>query len=102
MSSDCLKLILERLGASVTSLGRSDQFVSVDTEAIRPEDIQLAKDWAVEFDFDCIISTDGDGDRPLISDERGNWLRGDVAGILCASYLNADHVVTPISSNSAV
>jgi len=102
VSRDCLKLILERLGASVTSLGRSDQFVSVDTEAIRPEDIQLAKDWAVEFDFDCIISTDGDGDRHLISDERGNWLRGDVAGILCASYLNADHVVTPISSNSAV
>ena len=102
MSRDCLKLILERLGASVISLGRSDQFISVDTEAIRPEDVQLAKEWAKEVDVDCIISTDGDGDRPLVSDENGNWLRGDVAGILCAQFLGADDVVTPISSNSAV
>lgn len=102
VSRDCLKLILERLGASVISLGRSDQFISVDTEAIRPEDVQLAKEWAKEVDVDCIISTDGDGDRPLVSDENGNWLRGDVAGILCAEFLGADDVVTPISSNSAV
>jgi len=102
VSRDCLKIILEQLGAEVTSLGRSDKFISVDTEAIRPEDILLAKQWSEAHHFDCIISTDGDGDRPLISDEKGNWLRGDVAGILCAQYLNADLVVTPVSSNSAV
>jgi phosphomannomutase len=102
VSRTCLKVLLEALGASVTSLGRSEQFVSVDTEAVRPEDVALARQWANEYDFDCIISTDGDGDRPLISDENGNWLRGDVAGILCAKYLQADRVVTPISSNSAV
>lgn len=102
VSRDCLKTILQQLGANVTSLGRSDKFISVDTEAIRPEDITLAKNWSETHHFDCIISTDGDGDRPLISDEKGNWLRGDVAGILCASYLNADTVITPVSSNSAV
>lgn len=102
VSRDCLKTIFETLGASVTSLGRSEAFVSVDTEAIRPEDVKWAQQWADEADFDCILSTDGDGDRPLISDEKGNWLRGDVAGILCAHYLQADYVVTPISSNSAV
>jgi len=102
VSRDCFKTVLEKLGASVTSLGRSDTFISVDTEAIRPEDVVLAKQWTSENDFDCIISTDGDGDRPLISDENGNWLRGDVAGMLCARYLNADNVVTPVSSNSVV
>jgi phosphomannomutase len=102
VSRDCLKVLLEALGASVVSLGRSEAFVSVDTEAIRVEDVVLAREWASEYDFDCIISTDGDGDRPLVSDEKGNWLRGDVAGILCAKYLQADRVVTPISSNSAV
>ena len=102
VSRDCLKVIFESLGASVTSLGRSDQFISVDTEAIRPEDVTLALQWADEDNFDCIISTDGDGDRPLVSDEHGHWLRGDVAGVLCAHYLKADRVVTPISSNSAV
>ena len=102
VSRDCFKAILTKLGANVISLGRTDQFISVDTEAIRPEDVSLAKQWSEQYKFDCIISTDGDGDRPLISDEHGNWLRGDIAGILCAQYLNVDVVVTPVSSNSAV
>jgi phosphomannomutase len=102
VSRDCLKTILQQLGADVTSLGRSEKFISVDTEAIRPEDVTLAKQWSETHHFDCIISTDGDGDRPLISDENGTWLRGDVAGFLCAQYLDADIVVTPVSSNTAV
>lgn len=94
--------ILEGLGARVASLGYSDEFVSVDTEAIRPEDIELASAWARELGTDSIVSTDGDSDRPLVSDERGRFLRGDIAGILCAKYLGATTVVTPVSSNSAV
>jgi len=102
VARDCLKTILQQLGATVTSLAPSEIFVTVDTEAIRSEDIALAQQWAEQSDFDCIISTDGDGDRPLISDEHGVWLRGDIAGILSAQYFNADVVVTPVSSNSAV
>ncbi len=102
VARDCLKIILTTLGAEVTSLARSDVFVAVDTEAIRMEDIILAKQWVEEYQFDCLISTDGDGDRPLVSDENGVWLRGDIAGLLCAKYFNADAVVTPVSSNSAL
>jgi phosphomannomutase len=93
---------LERLGASVTPLGRTKRFVPVDTEAIRPEDVALAAKWAAEHRFDAIVSADGDSDRPLISDEEGRWLRGDVAGILCARFLGADSVSTPVSCNTAV
>jgi phosphomannomutase len=99
---DLVVSILSGLGADVTPLGYSDDFIPVDTEAIRPEDIDLARGWAERYHFDSIVSTDGDSDRPLISDEKGTWLRGDVAGILCAAYLGADTVVTPVSSNSAV
>ena len=99
---DALHDTLAALGATVTRLGRTNAFTPVDTEAIRPEDIALARQWAATHDFDCIVSADGDGDRPLISDELGNWLRGDVAGILCARYLGAGIVATPVSSNSAV
>lgn len=99
---DIMVKILSALGADVTPLGISNAFIPVDTEAIRQEDINAAAQWADEYHFDSIISTDGDSDRPLISDENGRWLRGDVAGILCAAYLNADAVVTPVSSNSAV
>jgi phosphomannomutase len=74
----------------------------VDTEAIRPEDVQLATDWAATGKFNALVSADGDSDRPLVSDEHGNWLRGDVAGILCAKFLEADSISTPVSCNTAV
>ncbi len=99
---EILVRILEGLGAEVTALGFSDRFIPVDTEAIRAEDIESARTWAAEHGFDAILSTDGDSDRPLISDETGKWLRGDVAGILCAAWLGADAVITPVSCNSAV
>jgi phosphomannomutase len=99
---DVLVKILSHLGAEVSPLGRSDKFIPVDTEAIRPEDVQLARDWAATGKFDSIISADGDSDRPLVSDEKGNWLRGDVAGILCAKFLEADSISTPVSCNTAV
>ncbi|MCF6354633.1 MAG: phosphomannomutase [Candidatus Polarisedimenticolaceae bacterium] len=94
--------IFEGLGAEVTRLHRSKTFIPVDTEAVRPEDVELARKCALTRNFDAVVSTDGDGDRPLISDEQGNWLRGDIAGILCARYLRASCVITPVSSNSAV
>ncbi|MHB9025733.1 MAG: phosphomannomutase [Armatimonadota bacterium] len=99
---DLLRDIYTGLGAEVRCLGRSDIFIPVDTEAIRQEDRELAATWAYQHRCDAILSTDGDSDRPLLADETGRWLRGDVAGILCARFCQADVVVTPVSSNSAV
>ena len=100
VARDLLRKILERLGAEVISLGRTNGFVPIDTEAVKPEDVIQARKWAQEYTFDAIFSTDGDADRPLIGDEHGQWLRGDVVGILCAKFLAADVVVTPVSSNT--
>jgi phosphomannomutase len=99
---DVLRTLLQALGAEVTSLGRTETFVPIDTEAVRPEDVAQARLWATEHRFDALLSTDGDADRPLIGDERGEWLRGDLVGILCAQALQAQVVVTPVSSNTAV
>ena len=99
---DMLVSVLESLGAEVKALGFSERFIPVDTEAIRDEDVLLAREWARDFQFDAIVSTDGDSDRPLVSDENGAWLRGDVAGILCAKFLDADSISTPVSCNTAV
>lgn len=99
---DLMVRILSGLGAEVTALGLSQVFVPVDTEAIRPEDVAVARQWSKEYGFDAIVSTDGDSDRPLISDETGKWLRGDVAGILCSAFFKADAVAVPVSCNSAV
>jgi phosphomannomutase len=102
VARDDIVTIVKALGANVTALLRTDVFMPVDTEAIREEDCKLAKQWSNDQHFDAIITTDGDADRPLISDENGNWLRGDMIGILCAQFLGIKHIVTPISSNSAV
>ena len=102
VAREALYAVLTGLGADVERLGFSETFIPVDTEAIRPEDVRLARDWAADGRFDALVSTDGDGDRPLVADEHGNWLRGDVAGILCARALGAKAVVTPVSSNSAL
>jgi len=100
VARDLLRTILEALGVEMIALGRTNEFVPIDTEAVRPEDVIQASTWAKEHNFDAIFSTDGDADRPLIGDELGQWLRGDLVGILCAKYLAADVVVTPVSSNS--
>jgi len=102
VARDVLHEILAALGAEVISLGRSDDFVPIDTEAVSQADSRQARLWAQEYAFDAIVSTDGDADRPLIGDENGVWFRGDVVGILCAQYLDADVVVTPVSSNTAL
>lgn len=99
---DCLGEILGVLGATVLSFDRTDTFVPIDTEAVSDEDRRRGVEWAREYKLDAIISTDGDGDRPLIADETGNWLRGDIVGLLCARFLGADTVVTPVSCNTAI
>lgn len=102
VARDVLPDILRGLGAEVIPLERSDEFVPIDTEAVRHEDVERAREWATVYDFDAVVSTDGDADRPLIGDENGEWLRGDVVGIICAQYLQAQAVVTPVSSNTAL
>lgn len=94
--------VLSALGATPIALGRSEVFIPVDTEALRPEDEELARNWAGQHRLDAIVSTDGDADRPLIADENGRFLRGDLVGALTASFLEADAIVTPVTSNSAL
>lgn len=102
VARDVIRSILEGLGAEVTSLGRTEEFVPIDTEAVAEVDVQRGRQWAKTHHFDAIISTDGDGDRPLISDETGAWLRGDIVGLICARYLGAQKVVVPVSCNTAI
>jgi phosphomannomutase len=100
VARDVLKDLMSYFGAEVVSLERTDYFVPIDTEAVSAIDKEKAKDWSKKYKLDAIISTDGDGDRPLISDENGQWLRGDVLGVLCVNYLGATHVAAPINVNS--
>ncbi len=102
VARDLIGLVLTHYGARVVALGRSESFIPVDTEAVSQETIELLKGWTREHRLDAIVSADGDGDRPLVSDETGEPLRGDLLGLIAANFLGAEVVVTPVTSNSGI
>jgi phosphomannomutase len=102
VARDVIKELLAHFGAEVISLERTETFVPIDTEAVSEEDVQKGLNWSKEYKLDAIISTDGDGDRPLIANEKGEWLRGDILGVLCADYLVATHVAAPVNVNTVL
>ncbi len=97
---DALMDVLSALGATVREFGRSDTFIPVDTEAVDPDTRQQFKAWV--DGLDALVSTDGDSDRPMLTDAAGQVIPGDILGQITARLLAADAVVTPISSNSSV
>lgn len=102
VARDLLARILRHFGAEVVSLDRRDGFVAVDTEAFGDAVFTPLAGWVAQHKLDAIVSADGDGDRPLLMDRRGEFVRGDVLGLLAAQCLGADSVVTPVTSNSAI
>jgi phosphomannomutase len=102
VARDGLVSILEFYGAKVLPLGRSDHFIPVDTEAVSEASIDFFKAWTAEHGLDAVVSADGDGDRPLVTDETGLPLRGDLLGLIAAGFLGAKVVVTPVTSNSGI
>ncbi|WMN87522.1 phosphomannomutase [Vibrio parahaemolyticus] len=94
--------IFSALGAEVISLERSDEFVPIDTEAVSEVDKAKARKWSKQYQLDAIFSTDGDGDRPLVADESGEWLRGDILGVLCAQEMQMHALAVPVSCNTVI
>ena len=99
---DLYQGLFESLGAHVISLDRTNDFVPIDTEAVAEKDKEKARNWSKMYELDFIFSTDGDGDRPLVADEAGEWLRGDILGLLCAEALNIEALALPVSCNTVI
>lgn len=102
VSRDLLMETVRALGGTAVELGRSDVFIPVDTEAVSPEARTALAEWAAGQGLDAILSTDGDGDRPLLTDATGQVIPGDILGQITAAVLGATAVVTPVSSNTGV
>lgn len=99
VSRDLLVQAFEALGAMVVEVGRSDRFIPIDTEAVSAEARAAIAGWVRDGRLDALISTDGDGDRPLLADETGTVVPGDILGQITARRVGADTVVTPVTSN---
>nr|WP_035102390.1 hypothetical protein [Devosia sp. LC5] len=102
VSRQALAEVFAGYGAQIVPLGRAPGFVAIDTEAFGDAVFAPLVGWIKEYDLDAIISTDGDADRPLLMDEQGQFVRGDVLGLLAARFFGADTVVTPVTSNTAI
>ncbi|WP_338719515.1 phosphomannomutase [Devosia sp. XK-2] len=102
VARDLIGQVLRRFGAETISLGRIDGFVPVDTEAFADTVFAPIPGWIKQHGLDAVVSADGDGDRPLLVDEMGRFIRGDTLGLLAARHLGADSVVTPVTSNSGI
>lgn len=102
VSRDLLAQTLRDVGAEVIEIDRADHFIPVDTEAVPHWAREKIRGWCQEHRLDALVSTDGDGDRPLLADARGEIVPGDLLGQITARVVGADHIVTPISSNSGV
>lgn len=102
VARDLIARVLDAYGAQVVSLGRIEGFVPVDTEAFSDTVFSPIPGWIREHRLDAVVSADGDGDRPLVVDEQGAFIRGDVLGLLTARHLGTECLVTPVTSNSAI
>jgi phosphomannomutase len=103
--------LLRELGAEVYTMGRSDEFIAIDTEYINDERLRTMQRMVDEVKHkhgpvDALVSTDGDSDRPLLlgvgPQGEARFFGGDLLGIIVADYLKADSVSVPISANDAV
>jgi phosphomannomutase len=81
---------------------RSDTFVPIDTEDVSPGDEARYRAMVQAHRAHALVSTDGDGDRPLIVDETGRFHRGDMVGLVTAELLGARFAAVPVTVSDAL
>ncbi|MFC1523158.1 phosphoglucosamine mutase [Thermodesulfobacteriota bacterium] len=96
--------VFEEMGAKVTTIAihPDGQNINHECGALHP---QLMADKVREVGADIGIALDGDGDRLIVADEKGNIVDGDHIMAICASHLLATKklrkktLVTTVMSN---
>lgn len=95
--------LFTRLGATVVKIEYSEnKFVPVDTDTVNEDTIEKMKKWDEEYNLDYVISTDGDGDRPLLTDENGLQVRSELLPIFASKLLNVDALATTVTACTVV
>ncbi|MBN2341109.1 MAG: phosphoglucosamine mutase [Deltaproteobacteria bacterium] len=96
--------VFEELGASLTSIGTTPNGSNINDNcgALHPEKAAIK---VLELGAHVGITLDGDADRLILIDEKGQVVDGDAVMALCASHmikektLNKKTVVTTVMSN---
>ncbi len=97
--------LLRRLGCTVVSLNAypDGQFTSRNSEP-KPENLKDLINVVRNGKFNLGVAHDGDADRAVFVDEKGNFIDGDTMLSLIVSSVAkpGDRVVTPVSSSDAI
>lgn len=97
--------LLRKLGCSVVSLNAfPDGMFTSRTSEPRPENLKDLITLMKAGGFNLGIAHDGDADRAVFIDEKGNFIDGDMTlSLVVKSVISeGDSVVTPLSSSDAI
>jgi phosphoglucosamine mutase len=103
-SSAIAKSVFEALGAQVTVINNQPDGVNIN-RGCGSTHIGGLQNLVVDKGLDCGFAYDGDADRCLAVDEKGNVVDGDKIMFVCGKYLKeigqltGDTVVTTVMSN---
>jgi len=78
----------------------SKSFIARDTET--EDAVSMLQKEVKKRKADFGIAFDGDGDRVVFVDEKGNFIPGDYSGSIIAKYSPGDKVVVPINASQVV
>ena len=96
--------LLKKLGLEVLTINCDTEksFIARDTDTDDKAEVQNLKKLVVEEKCDFGIAYDGDGDRVVFNDEKGQFVQGEYSCSLIAKGLKDEIVITPISSSQVV
>lgn len=103
-ATSCAKEVLTGLGAQVDVIHYCADGININTNcgSTHPQDLQAKMK---QGSYDIGIAFDGDADRLIIVDEKGNLLSGDHFLFICGKYLKSQNrlkdqtVVTTVMAN---
>ena len=97
--------LLRKLGCSMVTLNAfPDGMFTSRTSEPRPENLKDLISLVSKGGFDLGIAHDGDADRAVFIDEKGNFIDGDItlSLVVKSTIKKGDRVVTPVSSSDAI
>ncbi len=96
------KLVFESLGAKVSLINATanyNQIINADCGSTHPEQLKsLVKENGLDFG----IAYDGDGDRCILVDNKGQEIDGDGIIAILANFLKLDKIVTTVMANQGL
>lgn len=98
------KRIFSKLGITFEIINNKPNGININDKCGSTH-LEMLKEYVVENKFDLGIAYDGDGDRCLAIDEKGNEINGDIMLAILSKYLkdnkelNKDTIVATIMSN---